>query len=147
MAGRRAATFPIGKVAIDGTVTVGTVTLGAGSAAIGKLAANSGVDIGDVDVTSLPAATTVFSDAAANTGAGNEAAALASHDCKFGFFVTNTHATAILYLGDSNVATDGSRFMQKVLPGETRWFPLVGNTSIFQRRGSAASTSYLLAGY
>jgi hypothetical protein len=33
----------------------GTVALGAGSAAIGKLAANSGVDIGDVDVTSLPA--------------------------------------------------------------------------------------------
>ena len=29
------------------------VVLGAGSAAIGKLAANSGVDIGDVDVTSL----------------------------------------------------------------------------------------------
>lgn len=33
----------------------GTVALGAGTAAIGKLAANSGVDIGDVDVTSLPA--------------------------------------------------------------------------------------------
>lgn len=31
------------------------VTLQTGSAAIGKLAANSGVDIGDVDVTSLPA--------------------------------------------------------------------------------------------
>lgn len=30
------------------------VVLGAGTAAIGKLAANSGVDIGDVDVTSLP---------------------------------------------------------------------------------------------
>lgn len=33
----------------------GTVALGAGSATIGKLGANSGVDIGDVDVTSLPA--------------------------------------------------------------------------------------------
>lgn len=37
----------------DVTVTSGTVTLGAGTAAFGKLAANSGVDIGDVDVTSL----------------------------------------------------------------------------------------------
>ena len=38
------------------TITVsGTVTLGAGTAAFGKLSANSGVDIGDVDVTSLPA--------------------------------------------------------------------------------------------
>lgn len=49
----------------DGTATdasaaaplpvVQTGALPAGSAAIGKLAANSGVDIGDVDVTSLPA--------------------------------------------------------------------------------------------
>jgi len=35
-------------------VTSGTIVLGAGTAAIGKLAANSGVDIGDVDVTSMP---------------------------------------------------------------------------------------------
>ena len=43
--------------ASDGKVTLDSeaVVLGAGSAAIGKLAANSGVDIGDVDVTSLPA--------------------------------------------------------------------------------------------
>lgn len=44
----RAADVP---VTLDGE----TVVLGAGSATIGKLAANSGVDIGDVDVTSLPA--------------------------------------------------------------------------------------------
>lgn len=37
-------------VAMSGTWTVG---LSAGSAAVGKLAANSGVDIGDVDVTTL----------------------------------------------------------------------------------------------
>jgi len=41
-------------VALDSTAAQ-NVTLAAGSAAIGKLAANSGVDIGDVDVTSLPA--------------------------------------------------------------------------------------------
>lgn len=34
--------------------TAGTLVLGAGTNAIGKLAANSGVDIGDVDVASLP---------------------------------------------------------------------------------------------
>jgi hypothetical protein len=38
-------------VTLDGE----TVVLGAGTAGIGKLTANSGVDIGDVDVTSLPA--------------------------------------------------------------------------------------------
>ncbi len=41
----------IGNVDI---VTMPNVVLGAGSATIGKLAANSGVDIGDVDVKSLP---------------------------------------------------------------------------------------------
>lgn len=78
-----------GALTVDGTVSVsGTVTadvtgqgdvpvtldgeavvLGAGSAAIGKLGANSGVDIGDVDVTSVPAPLST-------TGGGTEAAAL-----------------------------------------------------------------------
>ena len=43
---------------IDGKITAcntGAVVLAAGTASIGKLGANSGVDIGDVDVTSLPA--------------------------------------------------------------------------------------------
>ena len=43
---------------IDGKITAcntGAVVLAAGSASIGKLGANSGVDIGDVDVLSLPA--------------------------------------------------------------------------------------------
>ncbi|KKL44822.1 hypothetical protein LCGC14_2361840 [marine sediment metagenome] len=46
-----AGTAEIGKLAA-GTAEIGK--LAAGTAAIGKLAANSGVDIGDVDVTSLP---------------------------------------------------------------------------------------------
>lgn len=56
----------------DGTY-VGDIKFGealpAGTNAIGKLAANSGVDIGDVDVTSVPAPLNV-------TGGGTEAAAL-----------------------------------------------------------------------
>ncbi len=49
-----------GSLTVDGTVAAtqsGTWTVGlnAGTNAIGKLAANSGVDIGDVDVTSQPA--------------------------------------------------------------------------------------------
>ena len=62
----------------DGTY-IGDIKFGeslpAGSAAIGKLAANSGVDIGDVDVTSLPASTNtieVVGDAAEDAAvAGN----------------------------------------------------------------------------
>jgi hypothetical protein len=55
-------------VALDSTAAQ-TVTLAAGTAAYGKLSANSGVDIGDVDVTSVP--TDPFganADAASATG-------------------------------------------------------------------------------
>lgn len=81
-------TFPVtdsgGSLTVDGTVAatqsgtwnVGTVTtvttvaavtaitnaLPAGTNAIGKLAANSGVDIGDVDVTSISAGTNTIGD-------------------------------------------------------------------------------------
>ena len=48
-----AGTAEIGNVKNSGTFAVQS-TLQTGSNAIGKLAANSGVDIGDVDVTSLP---------------------------------------------------------------------------------------------
>lgn len=61
---------------IDGKITAcdtGAVVLAAGSAAIGKLAANSGVDIGDVDVTSVIPGTSATSlgkaeDAAHSSG-------------------------------------------------------------------------------
>jgi hypothetical protein len=44
-----------------GALTVdGTVALGSGSATVGKLGANSGVDIGDVDVTSIAAGENVI---------------------------------------------------------------------------------------
>lgn len=62
-----------GDVAV--TLAGEAVVLGAGSAAIGKLTANSGVDIGDVDVTSLPANASVnVTQVAGNailTGAGS----------------------------------------------------------------------------
>ncbi len=57
-------------VSVGGAASVTVATaLPAGSAAIGKLAANSGVDIGDVDVTSVPAPLST-------TGSGTEATAL-----------------------------------------------------------------------
>lgn len=47
------------------------VALPAGTNAIGKLAANSGVDIGDVDVTTMPAVAGAVAHDAAASGAGN----------------------------------------------------------------------------
>lgn len=68
-----------GNIATDTSIIAGAVdtqmqcdivgALPAGANAIGKLAANSGVDIGDVDVTSVPAPLST-------TGGGTEAAAL-----------------------------------------------------------------------
>ena len=65
-----AGTAIAGKVGIDQTTpgttnkvsigSDGTVTLLSGTAGIGKLTANSGVDIGDVDVTSIAAGTNVI---------------------------------------------------------------------------------------
>jgi hypothetical protein len=57
--GGNLATIAGDTTSLDSKITAcntGAVVLAAGSAAIGKLAANSGVDIGDVDVTSLPVA-------------------------------------------------------------------------------------------
>lgn len=65
---------------IDGKITAcntGSVTIGAalpaGTNAIGKLAANSGVDIGDVDVTSVSGNVTVVQGTATNLKAQAEA--------------------------------------------------------------------------
>lgn len=57
------------KITLDGEAVV----LGAGSAAIGKLAANSGVDIGDVDVTSVSGNVTVVQGTATSLKAQAEA--------------------------------------------------------------------------
>ena len=52
---------PVGTVVLGaGSAAAGTVALGAGTAGIGKLTANSGVDIGDVDVTSVAVPTAVY---------------------------------------------------------------------------------------
>lgn len=56
----RISTYATGTIVVTGRLNAlafipfADVQLSAGSAAIGKLAANSGVDIGDVDVTSVP---------------------------------------------------------------------------------------------
>lgn len=58
LGGSGAEALTSGTLPVSGTITAVTAitnALPAGTNAIGKLAANSGVDIGDVDVTSLPA--------------------------------------------------------------------------------------------
>lgn len=87
--------------------------LPAGTNAIGKLAANSGVDIGDVDVTSAVSATL---DHGSNRDIDTTAEQITSTSfaCKFGVTLTaDASNTGILYIGNSDVtagttaATDG----------------------------------------
>jgi len=127
MTGKRALTFPIGKVGIDGTVTTsGAVTITSGTVA----------------VSGYPAAVP-FTDASTTIGASN--AALASHAFNYEFQITNTHASQIIYVGDTNVSA--TRYMRSIYPSETARFPGAGNTNLFRVIGSGASTSYLLGGY
>ena len=80
-------------------------SLPAGSAAIGKLAANSGVDIGDVDVTSTvqPAGFSSIGHGS-NTDVGTSAEVLASTQaCKHIDIMAAIANTGIIYVGGSGV--------------------------------------------
>ena len=95
-----------------GTNNIGDVdiasALPAGSNAIGKLAANSGVDIGDVDVTSTvqPVGHGTVSHVAQNVT--DSAVQLGSNACKHVDIMATIANTGIVYIGASGVsATTG----------------------------------------
>lgn len=91
-----------------GANTIGNVGLVAGTAGIGKLTANNGVDIGDVDVTSLPQPTLFYRDIDANA----EAAIKGSAGTLFWIHVMNlTAAKAYVHLYNATTAS--------VTPGTT----------------------------
>lgn len=139
-------TAVIGHVIVDSAPTT-AVTLAAlpalvaGSAAIGKLAANAGVNIGQVDV---PLASSVF-DVAESTSLSTSAVQLASHAATYGVVVTNTHASQIVYVGGSTVT--GTRFIHKLLAGQSSPLIPVNNSNLLYVIGSAASTSFTYGGY
>lgn len=148
-AARRSADFYIGKVGIDGSNSTPAdvnATLQASTASIGKLAANDGVDIGNVDVASMPLATTSFTVAEA-TNLGTTAVQLASNVCKAGVWITNTHASQFVVVGDSNVSHTNKRYIRLLQPGETEFFPGIGNSNALYVAGSAASTAFTYGGY
>ena len=95
-----------GALTVDngGTFAVQS-TLQAGSATVGKLAANSGVDIGDVDVTSTvqPAGFGSIGHGN-NTDVGTSAEVLASSQaCKHVDVMAAIANTGIIYVGGSGV--------------------------------------------
>lgn len=97
--------------------------LPAGTNAIGKLAANSGVDIGDVDVTSAVSSTL---DHGSNLDIDTSAEQITSTSfaCKFGVTLKAAATnTGTLYIGDSSSVTAGTT-------GSTDGFPLEPGESV-----------------
>lgn len=111
-----------GVIATVGAVTAITNALPAGSNAIGKLAANSGVDIGDVDVTSAVSATI---DHGSNLDIDTSAEQITSTSfaCKFGVTIkADITNTGIVYIGNSDVTASGT--------AATDGFPLSAGESL-----------------
>lgn len=93
--------------ATNGLSVTLTTAIPAGSATIGKLAANSGVDIGDVDVTSLP--NTKASTAALSNVAGSASSVTlkaANADRRALIIVNESSATLYIKFGATASATD-----------------------------------------
>lgn len=96
-----------GVIATVGAVTAITNALPAGTNAIGKLSANSGVDIGDVDVTSISAGSNLIGDVSLQPRTGNGCSLFRSIDLDeseeeikatagnlYGYYFANTNASA-----------------------------------------------------
>jgi hypothetical protein len=97
------------------------VVLGTGSAAFGKLAANSGVDIGDVDVTSLPiVAAQMATDTQDATGLTGSYATMIDISAD-GDTLTTIYEFNWVYTGDSEavISFDGSTDHIILAPGSS----------------------------
>ena len=73
---------------------------------IGKLAANSGVDIGDVDVTSMPLATAIYNGQKTVTTAGTQVALASSQAITHSVKIKALHGNSgWIYVGNSSVSS------------------------------------------
>jgi hypothetical protein len=116
---------------IDTKITAcntGAVVLAAGTAGIGKLTANSGVDIGDVDIASIAAGdnnignvdivtmptnvpTTIGSGTTTVTTAGTRVALAASTACRKVIICAKDTNTGKIYYGGSSVSATSGAFL------------------------------------
>lgn len=101
----------------------------AGTNAIGKLAANSGVDIGDVDVTSVVYPTALTTPASGELAGATSATQMPSVACKMARFKAVSSNAGNVYIGISGVTKiDGTTDTTtgfELLPGDdTGWIPV-----------------------
>ena len=104
-----AGTAEVGKLAA-GTASIGTVVLGAGSASVGVLGANSGVDIGDVDVTSVSIPAAIYHGKTTVSSAGTEVTLASSQAITSGVTIKAlSDNTGLIYVG-ANPVTSSTGF-------------------------------------
>lgn len=133
MTGKRALTFPIGKVGIDGTVTTsGSVTLLAGTA-----------NVGDVDVASLPSlatgsatigkvdttVATMTQGRDTNVVAATERT-LSSAACTKGIWLCNANAAGTIYAGMTAATLSATLHLWRLLPGQSVFVPGITNADV-----------------
>lgn len=114
-------------------VTAITNALPAGTNAIGKLAANSGVDIGDVDITSTvqPAGVSAVGVDRQTVTTAGIAVQVQAHPCKMAIFTAETDNTGNIFVGDSLViAAAGAEKGFVLYPGQTSIPIPVSNTNL-----------------
>jgi len=115
---------------LNGIENEGVVQLGASTASIGKLAANSGVDIGDVDVASIAVPAAVYNGVKAVTTATTRESLAASQAILSGVTIKALSAnTGTVYVGGATVAAANG-------------FPLLAGESVFLEVANLA-TVYL----
>lgn len=131
-----AAAQTLATVTTVGAVTAITNALPAGTNAIGKLAANSGVDIGDVDILSIAAGSNIIGKVGHDitgighgvktvTTAGTDVALAASTVCKKVDIQSQTDNTSLVAIGGSGVdATIATGTGIVLYPGETYSFEI-----------------------
>lgn len=125
----------------------GVVGLNAGTNAIGKLAANSGVDIGDVDVTSAVSAT-MDHGSNLDIDAAAEQITSTSFACKFGVTLRAPIAnTGILYIGNSDVTASGTAATDGIplYPGDSLFLPVTNSNIPYAIASAVNQAIYWIA--
>ena len=119
--------------------------LPAGTNAIGKLAANSGVDIGDVDVTSLPytaALTMTHGTASATTSSGSSNALASNASRRYALIQNIGSVDVFIKIGADAVASEG--ICLKASGGYYEMSQAFGNLATGNIRAITASSSATL---
>jgi len=120
-----------------------TIVLAAGSAAIGKLAANSGVDIGDVDITSVSGEKyTTPTHSAVTVGSSTTEVLAASATRLYVLLVNNSSEDIYIKLGAEAVMNQGIRI--NAGGGSYEMSKLIGNLYVGVINGICTSGSKIL---